>query len=145
MPTEKLPVKSAKMAGKPSEKPVQKAKKRLFKKRERVPVPRYNNGFSYEDLMNLEAQWGGMLFGPIPAGHQRKFFAHKKNVWVWYEGWLDKAGVPQEMTVRYEVRPAGVFKRVDGQKYEKLAGDELDNFRAAAKNYLSLMKSKLYY
>lgn len=137
MPAKKLSVKSPE-----TKKP---AKKRLFKKRERKPVPRYNNGFSYEDLMNLESQWGGTLFGPIPAGHQRKFFAHTQNVWVWYEGWMDPEGALKEMTVRYEVRPAGVFKRVDGQRYEKLSGEELDNFRAAAKNYLKLMKTKLYY
>ena len=131
MPKQKLPINSSE-------------KRRFLRKRVKAPTPRYYNGFSYEDLMNLEAQWGGTLFGPIPAGHQRKFFEHKKNVWVWYEGWLDNAGILKEMTVRYEVRPAGVFKRVDGQKYEKLSGDELDNFRTAAKNYLQLMKRKFY-
>ncbi|MDO4526829.1 MAG: hypothetical protein Q4B87_01930 [Candidatus Saccharibacteria bacterium] len=107
--------------------------------------PRYSNKLDYNDLINLESQWGGTLFGPIPAGHQRMFFEHKKNVWVWYEGWLDAAGSFKETTVRYEVRPAGVFKRVSGQKYEKLSGAELDSFRTAAKNYLQLIKTKLYY
>jgi hypothetical protein len=43
------------------------------------------------------------------------------------------------------VRPAGVFKRVGREKYQKLSGIELDNFRNAAKNYLRVMKTKIYY
>lgn len=108
-------------------------------------IPRYSNGLSYNDLMEIESKWGGTLFGPIPAGHRREFFEHKKNVWIWYEGWMDPTGMAQNMTVRYEVRPSGVFKRVNGAKYEKLSGSELDNFRNAAKNYLKLIKTKLYY
>ena len=119
--------------------------KRLARKQRKLLIPRYYNGLSYEDLMNLESKWGGTIFGPVPAGHQREFFEHKKNVWIWYESWLDAAGMQQEMTIRYEVRPSGVFKRATGQKYEKLAGTELDNFRMAAKNYLNLIKTKLYY
>ena len=95
--------------------------------------------------MNIESKLGGTLFGPIPIGHQREFFEHKKNVWIWYEHWTDAVGISRDITIRYEVRPAGVFKRVGGKKYEKLAGEELDNFRNAAKNYLRLMKQKLYY
>ena len=139
MPKKKLQVEN-------SDKTAEKAKKKggFLKKRRKEYVPRYFNGFSYTDLMNLESQWGGTLFGPVPAGHQRKFFEHKQNVWIWYEGWLDVTGSYKEMTIRYEVRPAGVFKRIEGQRYEKLEGDELNNFRLAAKNYLTLMKNKLY-
>ena len=117
--------------------------KRLAKKQ--AKFPRYSNSLSYNDLMDLESKWGGTIFGPVPAGRQREFFEHKKNVWIWYESWLDAAGVQQDMMIRYEVRPAGVFKRARGQKYEKLSGAELDNFRTAAKNYLKLIKAKLYY
>lgn len=120
-------------------------KKKYLKKKSQKLLPRYSNRISYEELVNLESLWGGTLFGPIPAGHRRQFFEHKKNVWIWYEGWLDHAGKFQEITIRYEVRPAGVFKRVAGQKYEKIAGAELENFRTAAKNYLALLKTKLYY
>lgn len=128
------------------EKTPKKKTRKLFKRsKKRVLSPRYSNRISYEELVNLESQWGGTLFGPIPAGHERKFFEHKKNVWIWYESWRDKTGTMQEMTIRYEVRPAGVFKRAAGDKYKKLSGKELDNFRLAAKNYLSLIKNKLYY
>ena len=120
-------------------------RRRLARKQQKLLTPRYYNGLSYSDLMDLESKWGGTIFGPIPAGYQREFFEHKKNVWIWYESWQDQAGKPQELIIRYEVRPAGVFKRVGGQKYEKLSGFELDNFRIAAKNYLDLIKTKIYY
>lgn len=115
--------------------------------RTKTPAPkmRYSNRLSYNDLVELESEWGGTMFGPIPYGHQRKFFEHEKNVWIWHENWFDNAGNLQEITIRYEVRPAGVFKRTSGQKYEKLSSEELNNFRIAARNYLQLIKTKLYY
>ena len=104
----------------------------------------YSNKFSIEELMNAESAIGRTIFGPIPEGHQREFFASKRNVWFWYESWTDYAGALQELTVRYEVRPTGVFKKVLGGKYTKLEGEELDNFRRAAHAYLNLVKTKLY-
>ena len=106
--------------------------------------PTYTNKLSYDDLINAESALGRTLFGPIPAGHQREFFKHKENVWIWYESWLDEAGKEQTITIRYEVRPAGVYKKVAGSGYKKLEGAELNNFRMAAKNYLNLVKTKLY-
>ncbi|MBR3176210.1 hypothetical protein IKF26_02330 [Candidatus Saccharibacteria bacterium] len=104
----------------------------------------YSNRLTYEDLINAESELGKTLFGPIPMGHQREFFKHKNNVWIWHEGWTDQAGTPQEITIRYEVRPTGVFKKNAGGDYQKIEGEELDNFRRAAKSYLELVKSKLY-
>lgn len=109
-----------------------------------APRPRYSNRLSYDDLINLESHLGGTLFGPIPAGHQREFFKHKDNVWIWYEKWHDHAGNLQEMTVRYEVQPAGVFMRASGENYKKLSGAELYNFCNATERYLKLVKTKLY-
>ena len=106
---------------------------------------RYSNRLNYNDLLNLESSYAKTMFGPVPTGHRREFFKERENVWIWYEGWTNSAGNLQEMTIRYEVRPAGVFKRVGGEKYQKLSGVELDNFRNVAKNYLKLMKTKLYY
>ena len=104
----------------------------------------YSTKLSYDDLINAESELGRTLFGPIPVGHQREFFEHRKNVWVWHESWTDDIGSPHNLTIRYEVKPEGVFKKVAGQKYEKLEGKELDNFRLAAKSYLNLIKTKLY-
>jgi len=87
------------------------------------------------DLINAESALGGTIFGPVPEGHRREFFHHQKNVWIWHEN-----GV----TVRYEVRQHGIYKKVMGGKYQKITGAELDNFRTATKTYLKLVKSQLY-
>ena len=106
---------------------------------------RYSNRIDYEQLLGFESKYGGEMFGPVPKGHNRSFFKDKENVWIWYENWINSAGKTEEMIIRYEVRPSGVFRRVGGNKYEKLSDIELDGFRVTAKNYLALMKSKLYY
>ena len=108
------------------------------------PHPTYSNKLSYDELINAESSLGRTLFGPIPMGHQREFFAAKKNVWIWHESWTNKSGDLQDLTVRYEVRPNGVYKRANQGNYEKLEGDELNNFRKAARSYLNLVKTKLY-
>lgn len=105
---------------------------------------RYTGRPTYEDLINAESELGRTLFGPIPMGHQREFFESKKNVWIWHEGWIDELGAEQQMTIRYEVRPNGVYKKPLGGSYEKIEGAELDNFRRAARAYLDLVKTKLY-
>ena len=97
-----------------------------------------------EDKINAESELGRTIFGPIPAGHQREFFEHKKNIWIWHESWLD-SGQNQEITIRYEVRPNGVFKKVNGSPYYKLEGAELSNFVQATRRYLELIKTELYH
>ena len=97
------------------------------------------------ELINAEAELGRTIFGPIPEGHQREFFEHKKNVWIWYESWLNQKGNPESITVRYEVKPEGVYKIYPGGQYTRLKGDELENFRRAAHMYLDLIKTKLYF
>ena len=96
------------------------------------------------ELINAESSLGRTLFGPIPAGHRREFFNHKRNVWIWHESWHDQAGRPHTTTIRYEVRPSGVFKRIGRGKYQQITGHELDNFRHATQAYLRLIKQKLY-
>lgn len=95
------------------------------------------------ELINAESSLGRTLFGPIPAGHRREFFNHKKNVWIWHESWYEN-GTNHITTIRYEVRPSGVFKRIGRGKYQQLKGHELDNFRRATHAYLRLIKQKLY-
>ncbi|MBR3323531.1 hypothetical protein IKG16_01440 [Candidatus Saccharibacteria bacterium] len=97
-----------------------------------------------DDLINAESSLGLTLFGPIPQGHRREFFQHKKNVWLWHESWYDENGTPKELTVRYEVRTSGVFKKPLGGKYIQLKGAELENFRQAVHAYSKLVKTKLY-
>ena len=104
----------------------------------------YRNRVSYDDLINAESEIGRTIFGPIPFGHQREFFESKKNVWIWHESWRNPSGTTEGMTIRYEVRPTGVYKKVNNLDYTKFQGDELDNFRTAAKTYLNLVKQGLY-
>ncbi|MBR2586846.1 hypothetical protein IKE71_00510 [Candidatus Saccharibacteria bacterium] len=99
---------------------------------------------SLEDKINLESALGRTIFGPIPAGHQREFFEYKKNLWIWHESWTE-LGRPVEITLRYEVRPDGVFKKTNGSGYYKLEGAELANFLNAARKYLELIKTQLYH
>lgn len=99
---------------------------------------------SYNDLLTAESAIGRTLFGPIPAGHQREFFAAQKNVWLWYESWTDTAGVFHDMTIRYEVRPAGVYKLPSGGAYTRIEGAELLNFTTAVRMYYGLVKARLY-
>lgn len=107
-------------------------------------VERRTPRLTYDDLLNAESQLGRTLFGPIPYGHQREFFESKKNVWIWYESWVDANGDPQSMTIRYEVRPAGVYKKPGDGMYEKIEGAELDNFITAVRSYFDLVKRELY-
>ena len=86
-------------------------------------------------LINAESALGRMLFGEVQPGHQREFFCLQKNVWIWYE---------DGKTIRYEVRESGVYKKVDKGNYAKISGKELENFRAATKAYLQLVKMNLY-
>lgn len=88
------------------------------------------------DLINAESALGRTLFGNVTPGHQREFFMHKKNVWIWHE---------DGQTIRYEVRQNGVFKKVGDSSYHKVTGEELDHFRAAASAYLKLVKSRIYH
>ena len=121
--------------------------KKFLKRSDNKPLKMYrgySNKLSLDELINAESALGRTIFGTIPEGHQREFFESRKNVWLWYESWIDSTGVMQEMTVRYEVRPSGVFKKTMGSGYTKIEGSELDNFRKAVHAYLNLVKTKLY-
>ena len=110
----------------------------------RADSSRYSSKPSYDDLVNAESELGRTIFGPIPSGHQREFFMAKSNVWIWHESFSASDGNLNEMTIRYEVRPAGVYKKATGTGYRKIEGAELENFRQATKTYLELVKTKLY-
>lgn len=105
---------------------------------------RYATQLGYNDILTAESALGRTLFGPVPAGHRREFFTPRKNVWLWYESWTDAAGVWHDMTIRYEVRPAGVYKLPSGGIYTRLEGAELSNFATAVRSYTSLVKAQLY-
>lgn len=97
------------------------------------------------DLINAESRLGSKIFGPIPEGHRREFFHDQQNIWIWHESWLDDVQHHRQMTVRYEVRPSGVYKKLSAGRYVKLEGDELENFRRATHAYLRTIKQNLYH
>lgn len=95
------------------------------------------------DLINAESALGGTIFGKIPAGHRREFFRFKDNIWIFHENWTE-SGKTLESTITYEVKENGVFKSPLGKEYVKIGGAELDNFLAAARAYLKIIKRELY-
>lgn len=99
---------------------------------------------SRAELINAESRLGSQIFGPIPAGHRREFFHDQRNIWIWYEGWVDEYNHFQQLTVRYEVRPTGVYKKIAAGQYVRLNPPEQENFRHAAHVYLQLVKQQLY-
>lgn len=100
---------------------------------------------SRAELINAESRLGSMIFGPIPEGHRREFFHDRENIWIWHESWIDADHHSRQLTVRYEVRPSGVYKKLSAGKYFKLDGAELENFRRATRTYLRLIKQHIYH
>lgn len=96
------------------------------------------------ELINAESQLGSVIFGPIPAGHRREFFHDQDNIWIWHEDWSGQDQTRHQLTVRYEVRASGVYKKISTGKYFRLEGDELNNFRKATRAYLYMVKRYLY-
>lgn len=88
------------------------------------------------NLINAESSVGRTVFGRVQPGHTREFFCLKKNVWIWHEDGI---------TIRYEVRKNGVYKRVENEEhFHKIEGAELQNFTNATKAYLRLIKQNVY-
>lgn len=100
---------------------------------------------SRAELINAESRLGSTIFGPIPEGHRREFFHDRENIWIWHESWVDADKHIRQLTVRYEVRPTGVYKKLSAGKYFKLEGAELENFRKATRAYLRIIKQQLYH
>lgn len=118
-------------------------KPQTMKTNEILKVP-HGRKPSRAQLINAESRLGSQIFGPIPEGHRREFFHDKENIWIWHEAWTDEQSHPRQLTVRYEVRKTGVYKKISAGAYFKLQGAELDNFRKAANTYLRVVKKWLY-
>lgn len=83
-----------------------------FGRSETLRVP-HGKRVSRADLINAESRLGSQIFGPVPAGHRREFFHDRQNIWIWHEDWTE-AGHRHQLTVRYEVRRTGVYKKIVG-------------------------------
>ncbi len=85
-------------------------------------------------LLRREAKIGGQLFGPLPKGHTRQFFALDDHTWIWHEEWVEH-GKRRIFTTRYDVRTNGVIKSQDGQPSKYVVGEEALNLYHAAELY----------
>lgn len=96
-------------------------------------------------LIELESEIGGQLFGVIPAGHRRDFFCLDENTWVWHEEWIDEeTGKRRTSTTRYEVHENGILKAQDGVNYRFIEGQELIHLGVAVRLYYEQVMRGLY-
>lgn len=96
------------------------------------------------ELIELEAEIGGALFGPIPAGHRREFFCLDEHTWVWHEEWVDDHKQRQVTSTRYEIHSGGVLKAQDGKVYKFIEGEELRNLTLAVRLYYEAVARGIY-
>jgi len=97
----------------------------------------------YRNLIRHEAKIGGTLFGPVPAGGRREFFCLDERTWVWHEEWTEN-GQQKSKTTRYDVRPNGILKAQDGNRYEYINAEEAKHLRDAARLYRQRVKAEIY-
>jgi hypothetical protein len=96
------------------------------------------------ELIELEAQIGGSLFGPIPNGHRREFFCLDENTWVWHEEWIDADNERHVSSTRYEIHSNGILKAQDGRVYKFIEGDELRNLVLSMRLYYEAVSRDIY-
>lgn len=98
----------------------------------------------HRNLIRHEAQIGGTLFGPVPAGGRREFFCLDDRTWVWHEEWIDDSGKRQAKTTRYDIRSNGILKAQDGQPYRPVSLQEAKHLQQAARLYEQRVRSEMY-
>jgi hypothetical protein len=96
------------------------------------------------ELIELEAEIGGKLFGPIPAGHRREFFCLDEHTWVWHEEWVDENRQRKVTSTRYEIHDNGILKAQDGKVYKFIEGAELRNLVLAIRLYYEAVARGIY-
>lgn len=96
------------------------------------------------ELIELEAEIGGKLFGAIPAGHRREFFCLDEHTWIWHEEWVDENKQRQVTSTRYEIHDNGILKAQDGKIYKFIEGAELRNLVLAIRLYYEEVARGIY-
>jgi hypothetical protein len=96
-------------------------------------------------LIQMESEIGGTLFGEVPKGHRREFFNLDTDTWIWYEEWVDHLGKRRTTTTRYEIHDNGVLKAQEGAKYNFIEGEELDNFVLSTRLYYERVAREIYH
>jgi len=110
----------------------------------KMPKKRPFKKLTERELIQLESEIGGKLFGPVADDRHRKFFNLDPRTWIWYEEYKDAAGVKKSVTTRYEVQEKGILKAQDGAKYSYLEGEELKNFGMAVQMYYEQVMRGVY-
>ena len=96
-------------------------------------------------LIQMESEIGGTLFGEIPKGHRREFFNLDSDTWIWHEEWNDHSGKRRTSTTRYEIHDNGILKAQEGAKYNFIEGEELDNFIISTRLYYERVAREIYH
>ncbi len=100
---------------------------------------------SIRQLIQMESEIGGSLFGELPRGHRREFFNLDRDTWIWYEEWRDQLGKHQTSTTRYEIHDNGVLKAQEGARYSFIEGEELENFMISTRLYYERVARDIYH
>ena len=112
----------------------------------KMPKQRKLKSLTERDLINLEAEIGATLFGPIPRGHRREFFCLDARTWIWHEEWMDEvARKLQTATTRYEIQDNAILKVQEGARYSYVEGQELENLNMAIQMYYERVARELYH
>ena len=124
-----------KLIVKSSDEPIylsKKLKKRPFKE------------LTERELILLESKIGAKIFGPIKPGNRREFFNEDSQNWIWYEEWKGTDKKMHSMTTRYEIHDDGIFKVREGEPYQYIKGQELDNLSMAIQMYYERVMRDIY-
>lgn len=98
----------------------------------------------YRSLIRHEAKIGGELFGTPPAGVRRDFFCLDEHTVIWHEEWNDESGKLVVKTIRYDIRPNGVFKTANGSQSVPVSAGETRKLHTAVKQYKERASRELY-
>ena len=95
-------------------------------------------------LIELEAEVGGRLFGAVLAGHRREFFCLDDATWIWHEEWTDDRGQQHVSSTRYEIHANGILKAQNGRVYKFIEGEELQNLVLCMRLYYEAVSRDIY-
>ncbi|MDR2063731.1 MAG: hypothetical protein LBQ02_02995 [Candidatus Nomurabacteria bacterium] len=96
------------------------------------------------DLIDMESEYGKLIFGAVPKGHRREFFNLSPAEWVWHEEWPNEQGMIERQTIKYQITKLGILKIQVGKPNVYIEGEELRNFREAVTKYSEIVIRELY-
>ena len=98
-----------------------------------------------KELIEIEAQIGGEVFGPKQPDEDRKFYCLDERTWVYQNSYRDvQDGKQKTMIIRYELHPNGVLKVVNGRTHSMVQDDEAARLTQAIKLYYQRVMKEIY-